>query len=213
VASSVSHPLFARCYARCSLSLGRGVGRHRRALLAGLSGAVVEIGAGNGLNFAHYPSTVTRVTAVEPEPFLREIAERNAAAAPVPVTVVDGLAERLPAADGEFDAAVASLVLCTVPDVPAALAEITRVLKPGGVLRFLEHVRSPKPSRARIQRLLDATVWPRLAGGCRCGRDTLASIRAAGFTVGQVTDLPDAIPFPAAPQVLGTAVRPPAHPG
>ena len=207
VASSISHPLFARYYARCSLSLERGLARHRRTLLAGLSGTVVEIGAGNGLNFAHYPHTVTQVLAVEPEPFLREIAERNAASAPVPVKVVDGLAERLPAADGEGDAAVASLVLCTVPDVAAALAEIIRVLKPGGSLRFLEHVRSPHPARARVQRFLDATIWPRLAGGCHCGRDTAAAIRAAGFTVEEMTELA-AMPFPGSPQILGAATTP-----
>ncbi|GAA2738918.1 class I SAM-dependent methyltransferase [Actinocorallia aurantiaca] len=211
MSSSVSHPLFARYYARFSHSLERGIARHRRAMLADLSGTVVEIGAGNGLNFAHYPPTVTRVIAVEPEAFLRGIAERAAAAAPVPVTVVDGLAERLPVGDGECDAAVASLVLCTVPDVPAALAEITRVLKPGGSLRFLEHVRSPNPTRARAQRLLDATIWPRLGGGCHCGRDTAAAIRTAGFAIEQLTHLSTAdttMPFPASPQILGTAIRP-----
>ncbi|GAB2827195.1 class I SAM-dependent methyltransferase [Actinocorallia aurea] len=189
----------------------RGVGRYRGALLRGLGGDVIEVGAGNGLNFAHYPAGVARVLAVEPEPHLRGIAVGNAARAPVPVTVVDGLADRLPAADGAFDAVVASLVLCTVPDVGAALAEMVRVLAPGGQLRFLEHVRSPNPGAARVQRVLDATLWPRMAGGCHCARDTLGALREAGFTVDRVTHLTakdTSMPFPASPQILGVATRP-----
>ncbi|GGK46312.1 methyltransferase type 11 [Planomonospora parontospora subsp. parontospora] len=208
---SVRHPLFARYYARASLSMERGLARHRTALLAGLSGTVIEIGAGNGLNFTHYPATVIHVLAVEPEPHLRGIAERNAARAPVPITVVDGLADDLPAADASFDAAVASLVLCTVADAGAALAEITRILVPGGQLRFLEHVRSPRSGTARIQRLLDAAFWPRIGGGCHCARDTAAALREAGFTIDRLTRLTSedtAIPFPASPQILGTATRP-----
>ncbi len=101
-------PVFARFYARISPVLDRaGAAAHRRRLLDGLTGAVIETGAGNGLNFRHYPRQVTRVLAVEPEPRLRDLARRAAAAAPVPVEVTDGAAEHLPAADGSFDAAVA----------------------------------------------------------------------------------------------------------
>src|SRR6266508_2488374 len=113
---------------------------HRRKLLAGLSGQVVEVGAGNGLNFTLYPETVEHVLAVEPEPLLREAAIEEAKKAPVPVEVVDGLASELPAEDASQNAAVASLVLCSVPDQAEALAEMRRVLKPGGELRFYEHV-------------------------------------------------------------------------
>lgn len=109
---------------------------HRRSLLAGLSGQVLELGAGNGLNFAHYPVEVTRVLAVEPEPHLRALAIDSAAKAAVPVEVVDGVADRLPAGESSIDAAVASLVLCSVPDQASALDEIRRVLRPGGQLRF-----------------------------------------------------------------------------
>jgi ubiquinone/menaquinone biosynthesis C-methylase UbiE len=127
----VSHPLFARFYAWASPRMEKaGYGERRDQLLAGLTGRVIEVGAGNGMNFAHYPPEVTRVVAVEPEPRLRDLAEAAAAKAPVAVEVVDGAAGRLPADDGSFDAAVASLVLCSVPDVPAALAEIQRVLRP-----------------------------------------------------------------------------------
>ncbi|TDB89002.1 methyltransferase domain-containing protein [Actinomadura sp. KC216] len=209
------HPLFARFYARTSLLMERGLGPHRRALLDGLAGRVLEVGAGNGLNFAHYPGTVTEVIAVEPEPHLRALAQTRAAQdngqIKVPVKVVDGWADRLPADDGSCDAAVASLLLCSVPDQATALAEIARILKPGGRLRFLEHVRNPHTGRRRLQQALDATgVWPWFGGGCHCSRDTLTAIENAGFTTGHVDTLTSAdtgMPFPAAPQILGTATR------
>src|SRR5665213_300128 len=125
-AEEVSHPCFARIYARLSASgESRGTATHRKHLLAALAGRVAEIGAGNGLNFAHYPPAVTHVTAVEPEPSLR-------AHASVPVTVIAGTAAGLPLPDGGFDAVVFSLVLCSVPDQAVALTEARRLLKPGG---------------------------------------------------------------------------------
>jgi ubiquinone/menaquinone biosynthesis C-methylase UbiE len=105
---------------------------HRRKLLAGLAGRVLEVGAGNGLNFAHYPPAVTEVLAVEPEPYLSGLAQAAAAQAPVPVRVVDGTADALPTPDASMDGAVASLVLCSVPNQARALAELDRVLRPGG---------------------------------------------------------------------------------
>ncbi|MER6945402.1 class I SAM-dependent methyltransferase [Nonomuraea sp. NPDC000554] len=192
--STVSHPLFARFYARMSRAMeSAGAAEHRRALLAGLSGEVIEVGAGNGLNFAHYPATVSRVIAVEPEPHLLAIARTAAASAPVPVEVVAGVADRLPAGDATLDAAVASLVLCSVPDQGDALREIQRVLRPGGQLRFLEHVQADTPGLRRVQRVLDATVGPRLLGGCHCGRDTAAAIEGAGFAIDRL----DRFLFPA----------------
>jgi ubiquinone/menaquinone biosynthesis C-methylase UbiE len=144
--SGFQHPRFARMYERISAEAERrGTAAHRDRVLAGLAGRVIEVGAGNGLNFVHYPPTVEQVVAVEPEDRLRVLAEAAAKTAPVPVRVVAGHAGALPGEDGEFDAAVASLVLCSVADVAAALAEIRRVLRPGGQLRFFEHVRSSKP--------------------------------------------------------------------
>jgi ubiquinone/menaquinone biosynthesis C-methylase UbiE len=183
-ASPVRHPIFARFFDRLSRLMEREVGEHRQALLAALSGRVVEVGAGNGMNFQHYPAGVEEVVALEPEAYLRDKAEEAARDAPVRVTVRDGLAYPLPLQDREFDAAIASLVLCTVPDPGRALGELRRVLKPGGELRFLEHVRSERPRKARLQERLDRSgIWPRVGGGCHCARDTVAAIEAAGFHV------------------------------
>ncbi|WFE49366.1 methyltransferase domain-containing protein [Micromonospora sp. WMMD1155] len=210
--AEVSHPVFARVYERLSVAMDRaGTAAYRRDLVAGLSGRVIEIGAGNGLIFPHYPPAVTEVVAVEPERRLRAAAERAASTAPVPVTVVDGLADRLPGGDGEFDAAVFALVLCTVPDQATALAEVRRVLRPGGELRFFEHVAAEKPSGLhRTQRLLDATVWPRLFAGCHTGRDTLAAITTAGFVVEEVRRFrfPATSNGPSSPCVHGRATAP-----
>ncbi|HEY0636600.1 MAG TPA: methyltransferase domain-containing protein [Pseudonocardiaceae bacterium] len=215
--ATVSHPVFARFYQRLSVAMDRaGVAEHRRELVAGVSGRVIEIGAGNGLMFAHYPPGVTEVVAVEPEPRLRAAAVAAARTARVPVTVVDGLADALPAADGEFDVAVAALVLCTVPDQVSALAEIRRVLRPGGELRFLEHVVAEHPGvLRRLQRLADATLWPALFAGCHTGRDTAAAVTAAGLVVEDLRRFrfpPTGVGGPAAPLVLGRAVTPPAGP-
>src|SRR4051812_35427889 len=137
------HPLFARMWIKMApKGEEKGVAEHREDMLAGLSGRVLELGAGNGLNFPHYPPAVTEVVAVEPEPTLRSAAEKAAADARVPIKVVDGVADDLPGADGEYDAAVASLVLCSVPDQASALTELKRVIRPGGELRFYEHVQA-----------------------------------------------------------------------
>jgi len=205
------HPIFARMWARAAPSMDRhGAAEHRARLLAGVDGRVLEIGVGTGSNLAHYPATVTSLIAVEPEPRLRAEAEDAARGAPFPVTVVDGVADRLPADDASVDAVVSSLVLCSVPDQAAALAEMRRVLRPGGRLYFWEHVRADGGALARVQAGLDATVWPFFGGGCHTGRDTAAAITAAGFTVERLERFrfPETrVPMPASPQILGSAVR------
>ena len=207
-----NHPLFARIFARASPAMdAEGAADHRRLLLAGAEGRVIEVGAGTGANFVHYPPAVTGVLAVEPEPYLRRLAVEAAARAPVPVEVVDGCAERLPAGDGAFDVAVASLVLCSVPDQRAALLEMRRVVRPGGQLRFYEHVRAGTPGLRRAQRVVDATLWPLLLGGCHTGRNTAAAIEAAGFVIDRLDRFafPETgPPNPSSPHVLGRATRP-----
>ena len=205
----MGHPVFARVYARLSVGMEREVADNRRTLLEGLRGRVIEVGAGNGMNFRHYPSTVEELVAVEPEPYLRALAVTAAKQAPVRVQVVDGSADRLPVAPG-FDAGVASLVLCSVPDQASALAELFRVIRPGGELRFYEHVVASEPGLARAQRLFDP-VWHRVGGGCHASRDTLAAIATAGFVIDrfQRFRFPEGrFVFPTAPHVLGTARRP-----
>ncbi len=202
------HPLFARVYSRVvAPALARhGGDRVRGRLLAGLHGTVVEVGAGDGANFTLYPDTVRRIVAVEPEEYLRE---KAAGHADERVELRDAVAEHLPLGTAEADAVVACLVLCSV-DQPAALAEAARVLRPGGELRFLEHVRAPQPgARRTLQRALDATVWPRLAGGCHLSRDTLGAIEAAGFTVTGVEQitLPEGGRRAGSTAVLGSAVH------
>jgi ubiquinone/menaquinone biosynthesis C-methylase UbiE len=159
-----------------------GAAAHRDELLEGLRGRVIEVGAGSGLSFAHYPDTVTEVVAVEPEPSLRRAAQCAAQSVETAIGVVDGHAGLLPAEDASFDAAVASLVLCSVPDPGAALGEVRRVLRPGGELRFYEHVRSEDPGQARLQDRVD-WIWGHVVGGCHPNRDSVTAIAAAGFSV------------------------------
>ncbi|MFG2983910.1 class I SAM-dependent methyltransferase [Streptomyces sp. NPDC048258] len=181
----VHHPLFARVYARASETAETrgGIAALRTELLHGVTGRVIEIGAGNGLNFAHYPRAVSEVVAVEPERTLRRRAATAALRAEVPVDIVPGAAEALPVKSEAFDAAVTSLVLCTVRDLPRSLAELHRVLRPDAELRFFEHGLAPGPGMAAVQRALDRTVWPFLFGGCHTARDPLAAVEAAGFRI------------------------------
>lgn len=199
------HRFFARVYPRIARAEERrGGAEHRRDLLTGLSGRVVEVGAGNGLNFGYYPGTVTEVVAVEPEPRLRALAERAARNAPARVRVEPGTAEALPLDDDSCDAAVLSLVLCSLPDVDRALAEVRRVLHRESQLRFYEHVRSEKSATARFQRAADL-VWPHLAGGCHLSRNSVGSIERSGFGVKSLRQFS----FMGAPHVIGTAISVP----
>jgi ubiquinone/menaquinone biosynthesis C-methylase UbiE len=209
VPEQVHHPLFARGFNRFVRSMEREVGPRREELLTGLTGRVLEIGAGNGIGFSRYPSSVGEVVAIEPEPYLRARAEEAAATAPVLVSVHAGVAEALELPDGSFDAAVACLVLCSVRDQPGALRELRRVLRDGGELRFLEHVRAPTAAKARLQSVADGSrIWPLIGGGCHCARDTPAAIEAAGFRLTQLERF-DLGPswIHTNPHVLGRAVR------
>jgi SAM-dependent methyltransferase len=210
VDETVRHPIFARVCAFMARWDEREMGAYRDELLDGLTGDVVEIGAGTGLNFPHFPAGVESVVAVEPEPYLRRRAEAMASEAPVPVRVRAGIAERLPLDDHSCDAAVSCLVLCSVSSQAKALDELKRVLRPGGELRFAEHVLGDGGAKARAQRLLDRSkVWPGLVGGCHCGRETMAAIETAGFELQRERRLTIGPTwFPANPIVLGAGRLP-----
>jgi ubiquinone/menaquinone biosynthesis C-methylase UbiE len=201
--------LFARVYDRAVADAeAAGLAARRAALLARAGGRVLELGAGTGLNLAHYPAGLERLVLSEPEePMLRRLRERAAALA-LPATIVAAPAERLPFEDASFDTVVATLALCTVADLPAALAEVRRVLAPGGRLLFLEHVRSDDARLARRQDLL-APLWLRVGHGCHCNRVTLAAIESAPLDVLEVEHgrVPRAPRF-IEPLIAGVAIRP-----
>jgi SAM-dependent methyltransferase len=207
---TVSHPLCARLYVKQSQAFeSRGVADQRRRMLAGLAGDVVEIGAGNGLNFAHYPQAVRVVHAFEPDPYLRGLAARAADDAAVPVKVADAVAEDIALEDASVDAAVASLVLCSVRDPGRAIAELHRVVRPGGELRFNEHVVSQRPLGRALQKTADATFWPTLSGGCHLARDTRTALIDGGFGIERVERFVFSVSAldPPKTHILGTARR------
>lgn len=202
------HPFFARMWTVLSSHESPLMRRLRTENLAGLSGRVLEVGAGTGTNFAHYPREVRQVIALEPEIQLAPRARRAAAEASVPVTVIESTVENMPEAE-PFDAIVCSLVLCSVADPAAVLLQLNSVLKSGGELRYFEHVAS-SGWRGSLQRLADATVWPRIAGNCHTHRDTEQHINAAGFTLDVARHqwtLPAWVPLPVSEVAVGRAVK------
>jgi ubiquinone/menaquinone biosynthesis C-methylase UbiE len=207
--TDIARPRFARMYIRTAPAAEkRGATEHRRRLLEGLSGTVVEIGAGQGLNFPHYPADVSEVIAVEPEPTLRHEAESVAAEASAPIRVVAGVADELPVDDASADAVVASLVLCSVPDQQRALAEVRRVLRPEGELRFYEHVVARcQPKRLLLQIIDRSGLWPAISGGCHPARDTTEAIMQAGFDIEEIERFGFAAQRfePLIPHILGKA--------
>ncbi|CPR09339.1 methyltransferase type 11 [Mycobacterium bohemicum DSM 44277] len=209
VASKVDNPFFARIWPIVATHEAGPIRAMRRENLAGLSGRVLEVGAGIGTNFPNYPDSVQQVVAVEPEPRLMAQAQAAAAVVPVPITVTCETAEGV-AGEEPFDAVVCSLVLCSVRDPAGVLRRLYSLLRPGGELRYLEHVASAG-FRGRFQRLADATLWPRLLGNCHTHRDTERTIREAGFEVEvsrREMTLPVWAPMPVSELVLGRARRP-----
>jgi len=166
------------------LALGEraGMAGHRRALASRTSGAVLEIGAGTGLNLARYPDVLGRLVLCEPDPHMARRLERRVAQLTRRAEVVRAAAETLPFEDGTFDTVVSTLMLCTVTDPQATLNEIRRVLRPRGSLLFLEHVRSDERRLARWQDRFHRP-WRAFAGGCNCNRQTLQRLRDRGYTV------------------------------
>jgi ubiquinone/menaquinone biosynthesis C-methylase UbiE len=197
------HPIFARCYERLSTMLNdAGEVDNRIELVGPAEGRVLEVGCGNGLNFEHYRRAET-VVALEPQPAMMDLARPRAAEASVEVTLVRGIAEALPFPDDCFDTVVTSLVLCSVQDPDGATREIARVLRPGGELRYLEHIRSSGAAGAAVQDLI-APVWAFFAGNCHPNRDTPATLERAGFEA-TGRRFPFGPPSPCRPHVLGLA--------
>jgi ubiquinone/menaquinone biosynthesis C-methylase UbiE len=189
--------LFSAFYDRAfEATEAAGLREMRRDLLSQARGRVLEVGSGTGLNLELYPGEVQDLTLTEPDPHMTKQLRTKLAQADRDAELVEAPAERLPFEDDSFDTAVVTLVLCTVPDQPAALQEISRVLKPGGRLLFLEHVRSIDPGLAKWQDRLEAP-WRFLGDGCHCNRDTVSAISRAGFELGDVErdDLPKAPPI------------------
>jgi len=204
----------ARCYDFFMDRMDRAGGEeHRRRLVEEAGGEVLEIGAGTGKNLPLY-GAAERVVALEPDPAMREQARKRAHDAAretrIALEEVEGDAMALPFGEVSFDTVVFSLVLCTVPDPERALTEACRVLRPGGTLRFYEHVRANKPSLAQFQDLA-RPGWRLLAGGCHPNRDTVRAIQQAGFEIQQQWRFafrPCLVELPVTPRVLGIAKRP-----
>jgi ubiquinone/menaquinone biosynthesis C-methylase UbiE len=197
---------FSALYDRLSKAAEDGGLREmRRETLAGASGRTIDIGSGTGANLGLYPDEVTELVLAEPDPNMIRRLRPKLQDAGLDAQVIEAPAERLPFEDSSFDTAVYTLVLCTVPDPAAALAETARILKPGGRLLFVEHVRSKDPGVARRQDRLERP-WHFFADGCHCNRDTVATIEASSFTLESVSDaeLPKA-PSIVQPAVLGSA--------
>ena len=207
-AAEVDHPIFARFAAFLAANEDDEEKDFRRETVAGLSGRVVELGSGSGPNFPLYPDTVSELVAVEPEPNLRAKALEAARDSGRPIRVIDAVGDRLPFDDGSFEAAVAVLVLCSVPDQASTLSELHRVLRPGGQLRYYEHVIGTSKRLATMQRAL-APGLAKAFGGCRADRDTGAAIEAAGFRIERQRRFLRRMmtEAPVAPRILGVARR------
>ena len=203
---SIRHRLFAALYDRMNAAAERRwMGKHRADLLADARGVVLEIGGGTGANVPYYRD-VERLIVAEPDPFMRKKLEPKLAQARVPVEVSDADAQRLPFADESFNTVVSTLVFCTIPNPQTALVEIWRVLRPGGRLLFLEHVRG----EGRVARWQDRIqpLWSWLLAGCHPNRDTVATIEAAGFLIEKLERFEPPVPLSAfAPHVQGAAYR------
>jgi SAM-dependent methyltransferase len=181
-----------------------GMRRRRRALVADACGRVVEIGAGTGLNVAHYPEDLDELVLTEPEPGMRRKLARKVGRRALPVRIVDSPAERLPFADASVDTVVSTLVLCTVDNPERALREIARILRPGGRLLFIEHVRASSRFAAACQDAL-LRPWRGFAGGCVCNRPTLELMRGCGFTVEADDQVWHGMPTIVHPLIVGSA--------
>lgn len=182
----MNHPLLAKIYDMVLAPTERlGVRDQRRRLMDGLSGRIIEIGAGTGLNVPLYPSSADEIHAIEPDQHMVERLVEKAGDSPVPLFLYRGDAHNLPFSDGVFDAAIITFALCTIPDPERALDEAHRVVRSGGTLRFLEHIRSPKARTARWQDRINP-IWGKVSGGCRLNQPTVEILEATHWEVDEV---------------------------
>lgn len=199
------HPIFAALYDVITRGAEKKfLGAHRASLIGGVGGRVLDVGSGTGANFGYYPRD-TEVVGIEPDPHMLKRAQTKAERLGRPVKLLAESAEELPFPDGSFDAAVATLVFCTIPDLDRALGELRRVLRQGGRLRFLEHVRAETPGWAHFQDCM-VPLWKRIGAGCHPNRDTVKAIEKAGFRMQELTRYAFG-PYPIRPFVRGLATR------
>ena len=205
VTATKGHRIFAALYDRLTAPAERRILAEHRAYLAGRArGRVLELGAGTGANFPYFPADVELV-AVDPDPHMLRRARRRAKQLGRSIALQQAPAEDLPFPDASFDTVVVTLVLCSVEEPDRALAEVRRVVRPGGELRFLEHVRAPSVGWARFQDAI-TPVWGWCGAGCHPNRETVSAIERAGFRIVEL-EHDDRVVYPTRPLARGVAVR------
>lgn len=204
--ASLRQRIFAWALSRFNTRYERFVSRYKRPLFADLSGTVLEIGPGTGVNLHYLKPELVHWTGIEPNPFMESYLHEEANKLGMPVEIRIGTADTLPASDSSVDAVISTLVLCCVPSQQRSLKEVLRVLKPGGRFLFIEHVAAPRGSRLRRIQDLVTPLWKRLGDGCHPNRETWVELEHAGFE--KITYERITAPTPiVGPQIIGVAVK------
>ena len=199
------HPVFTQVYKLLARAEDSGaVGKARTEVSRALHGRLLVVGLGPAEDLHHLPEAVTEVVGIEPSASMRKAAEANVAASSIPVEVVDAVGEQLPLPDDSVDSVLFAYVLCSVEDPELVVAEALRVLRPGGTIAVLEHVRAAEGTWMRRAQKLASPLWPRFAGGCRCDQDTRAVFAAAGLDLSDLASLALTPVPPVAPSLVGT---------
>ncbi len=199
------HPIFAALYDFLLRPAEKKfLGPHRAYLCSGAAGRVLDVGCGTGINLRYYPAAA-EVVGIEPDPYMLKRGQARADGLGNRVKLLPERAEELAFIDGLFDTAVATLVFCTIPELDQALRELRRVLRPGGQLRFLEHVRAETPGWARFQDFM-TPLWKRIGAGCHPNRNTVSAIERAGFSIEELNRYTFG-PYPVRPFVRGVAIK------
>ncbi len=202
------HPVFSRVYnVIARLEEDGSIGAARSRVAAELTGRTLIVGLGPGFDLQHLPTDVSEVIAIEPSAPMRHASRDRVAqfARNTPIQVLDAVGEDLPLADDSVDSVLFAYVLCSVDRPDLALREARRVLKPGGVVAVMEHVRGDQGSWARRTQRILSPVWPHVAGGCRCDRDTREELELAGFDTSGIRDERLVNVLPVSPAIVGTA--------